>query len=69
MLLFSTTDGRQIEDKMASMQRQRDAELNDGRRFINHVNAAAQEQRRKMLLERTQVRNELGEAWDRASGC
>ena len=52
---------------MASMQRQRDAELNDGRRFIAHVNAAAQEQRRKMLIERTQVRNELREAWDRAA--
>ena len=58
---------RQIEDKMASMQRQRDSELNDGRRFIAHINAAAQEQRRRMLLERTQVRNELREAWDRAA--
>jgi hypothetical protein len=58
---------RQIEDKMASMQHQRDSELNDGRRFIAHVNAAAQEQRRKMLFERNQVRNDLREAWDRAA--
>ena len=56
---------RQIEDKMAAMKRQRELELRDGRRFINHVNAAAREQQRKMNLEKQRVQSKLMEAWDR----
>eukprot|EP00943_MAST-04B_sp_MAST-4B-sp1_P007016 g7016.t1 len=56
---------RQIEDKMAAMKRQRELELRDGRRFINHVNAAAREQQRKMNLEKERVKNNLMQAWDR----
>ena len=56
---------RQIEDKMAAMKRQRELELRDGRRFINHINAAAREQQRKMTLEKQRVQSKLMEAWDR----
>ena len=56
---------RQIEDKMAAMKRQRQLELRDGRRFINHVNAAAREQQRKINLEKQRVQSKLMEAWDR----
>jgi hypothetical protein len=55
----------QIEDKMAAMSRERYIELEDGRRFINHVNAAAREQNRKISLERSMVRKDLKESWDR----
>ena len=50
---------------MVAMKRQRELELRDGRRFINHINAAAREQQRKMTLEKQRVQSKLMEAWDR----